>query len=104
FETLLRRGAWGPVPFDAVTLAVASRLQAVRYDPARGHATWSDALAACGASDAGLRALVRMAQAWRDPEDAETALEAVVSREPEAYWAYGALRNSYAARRDLVAL
>lgn len=101
FEVLLRRGAWGVVPFDAVTLAVASRLQAVRFDAVRGHATWADAIASCGGSEAGLRCLARMASAWRDSVESDQAAEAVIKRNPAAFWAYDALRNSYASRGDL---
>ena len=103
-DALLRRGAWGPLPGDAVTLALAAHLQLLRFDARRGRSTWGDAVAACGASIEGLRALARMAEIWRETEGVEQALQAVLDRAPQSVWAYQALRNVYVAGRDLPGL
>jgi tetratricopeptide (TPR) repeat protein len=103
-DGILRRGAWGPLPPEAVTLALAGHVQRLRYDVARGRATWGDAVSACGNSIPGLRALARLADIWREPDGAEQALHAVLSRAPDTVWAYQALRNDYLARHDLTDL
>lgn len=100
-EERLRQGAWGVWSRDAITLAIASRLQRMRYTDANGRATWQDALDACRDSLTGLRALVRLASAWQDSEGLERALQTVVERQPKTLWAYTALRGIYAARLDL---
>ncbi len=100
-EERLRQGAWGVWSRDAITLAIASRLQRMRYTDANGRATWQDALDACRDSLTGLRALVRLASAWQDSEGLERALQTVVERQPKSLWAYVALRGVYAARLDL---
>jgi predicted Zn-dependent protease len=103
-EQRLRAGAWGVFPRDALTLAMASRLQRQRYTESAGRATWTDALAACGDSPVGLRALVRLAAAWGDADGTERALVQVVDRQPKSYWAYPALRDIYASQGDLTKL
>jgi hypothetical protein len=100
-EKRLREGAWGVWPRDALTLAIASRLQRLRYTDATGRATWQDALNACRDSLVGLRALVRLASAWQDDEGLERALQTVVERKPTTLWAYTALRGIYSSRSDL---
>lgn len=100
-EERLRAGAWGQWPRNALTLAIASRLQQLYYNEASGRATWADAVAACSDSPNGLRALVRLASAWRDVDDAEAALQAVVRQQPKSLWGYSALRDLYGARQDL---
>lgn len=104
---LLLSNAWGAAPADSVTLALAARAQQLRRADERARATWNDAIAAAQDSASGLRVLVRLAQQWRQPEAAEAALRALVQLQPKAFWAYAALRDSYAARDasgDLLAL
>jgi len=97
---LLGQGAWGDWPEAARVLALAARVQALHGDPDGGRASWTDAIAACGDSLAGLRALGRLAVAWHDSAGAEAAWRAIIDRDPSAAWAYAALRNSYLARHD----
>lgn len=100
-ERYLREGAWGVWPRDALTLAIASRLQVLRYGEAPGRTTWGTALAAAGGSLPGLRAMVRLADAWGDGEGRERALQEVVTRFPKSFWAHEALADYHAGRRDL---
>ncbi len=100
-DRLLRDGAWGPLPDQARLLALSSHLEVLQFDVPRGHRLWSDAVMACGDSLAGLRALVRLADAWHDADGAEVALARILDRNPKILWAYDALRTSYAARGDL---
>lgn len=100
-EDRLRQGAWGVFSRDAMTLAIASRLQRLRYTDANGRASWQDALNACRDSLTGLRALVRLAAAWQDNEGLERALQTVVERHPKSLWAYTALRGIYSSPPDL---
>ncbi len=100
-ERYLREGAWGVWPRDALTLAIASRLQVLRYGEAPGRATWGTALAAAGGSLPGLRAMVRLADVWGDGEGRERALQEVATRFPKSFWAHEALVAYHAARNDL---
>lgn len=100
-EQRLRAGAWGAFSRDALTLAIASRLQHLRYSEAAGRATWTDALTACDDSPSALRAMVRLASAWGDADGIERALVRVIERLPKSDWAYPALRDIYASQRDL---
>jgi hypothetical protein len=100
-DRLLRGGAWGTWPDEARILALASRLETLRFDAGRGRGLWGDAVAASADSLHGLRALVRLANAWRDPEGSELALRKILDRDPRIFWAYDALRTSYVARGDL---
>jgi hypothetical protein len=100
-DTLLRDGAWGAWPAEARFLALASRLESLRFDAERGHALWGDAVAASSDSLHGLRALVRLADAWHDADGAELALRRILDRDPRIFWAYDALRTSYVSRGDL---
>jgi hypothetical protein len=98
---LLRAGAWGAWPEDAIALALASRVQQLRLSQLRAQQTWTDAVTSCDDSLVGLRALVRLAAAWQDKPGEELALETVVKRRPQALWACDALRVIYARRGDL---
>lgn len=100
-DRLLRDGAWGPLPDQARLLALSAHLEMLQFDAPRGRRLWSDAVMACGDSLAGLRALVRLADAWRDFDGAEVALARILDRNPKILWAYNALRTSYSARGDL---
>jgi hypothetical protein len=103
-EVLLRGGAWGPMPDDALVLALAAHVQQARGAAERAKDTWRDAVAAATGSPGGLRNLARLARAWRDTAGMEHALEALIERAPKTDWAYVALRSSYAQRRDAAAL
>ncbi len=104
-EKYLREGAWGGWPRDVLTLAMASRLQRLRYNEAHARATWEDAVASAGDSAAGLRALVRLAEAWREPDAMEAALQAAAERGAGGgAWALEALETIYRGRRDLAKL
>jgi tetratricopeptide (TPR) repeat protein len=100
-DHLLRDGAWGAWPDEARLLALSARIETTRFDPDRGRALWSDAIAACADSLTGLRALVRLADAWHDTNGAELALTKILERDPKIFWAYDALRTSYIVRGDL---
>jgi len=100
-DRLLRDGAWGPLPDDARLLGLSAHLELRQFDNQRGRRIWADAVTACGNSTAGLRALVRLADAWHDTEGAELALTRILDRDPKILWAYDALRTSYAARGDM---
>lgn len=103
-DILLRRGAWGDLTEDTVTLAIASRVEVLRYDAARGRATWNDAIAACGSSTLAIRSMARLAELWKDSAGRIVALQAALAQDPAANWAFQALRNDDIARRDLSAL
>jgi hypothetical protein len=103
-ETLLRQGGLGPVPADAVRLAIASQVQRSRYTEPHGRATWEDAVAACGDSVPALAGLATLSDVWRDGDGNELVLREVLKRQPRLNWARDALRNRYLARGDTVRL
>lgn len=100
-EERLRAGAWGQWPRNALTLAIASRLQKLYYGESSARATWADAVTACSDSPNGLRALVRLASAWRDVDAAEAALQAMIKQQPKNLWGYMTLRDLYGTRQDV---
>lgn len=97
----LESGAWGVVPGDAIQLALAARVQRLRFGEPRARATWDDAITTAMESADGLRALARLAGQWGDRDGADRALQALVERHPAEAWACEALRVSYSAQRDL---
>lgn len=101
---LLQAGALGPLSADAAKLAVASRIQQVRYQPTRGRGTWEDAITACGQSAAALTSLAGLSDAWRDTEGNERVLQEILRLQPKTNWAYLALRNTYAAQGETLKL
>lgn len=103
-EGYLRGGAWGAWPREALTLAMASRLQRMRYGEPAAKATWDHAVTATGESLAGLEALTRLAVVWNDSDGLERVLKEVTERFPKAVWGHRALANLYSGRRDLAKL
>lgn len=97
---VLQAGAWGPVPDDAVTLALAARVQRLRQQSRRSVETWREAIEACGGSATGLQALGRLALAWRDDEALEAALQALLKAHPRHTWAFAALQRHYRLRGE----
>lgn len=103
-EPLLLAGGLGPLPPDAVRLAIAAQVQRLRYQKSRGLATWEDAVTACGESVQALAGLATLADIWRDVEGNERVLLEILKRQPKAHWVYLSLRNLYVARADTVKL
>lgn len=100
---LIQDGALGRVDDGVVLLALAARQQRLLGKEARARETWSDAVDASlvAAPDVGnnsLAILARLASAWREPDWTEIALEGVLHRQPNARWAYVALRDQFVAR------
>jgi thioredoxin-like negative regulator of GroEL len=103
-DALLRDGAWGAIPDKVRILALAAHIQHLAARDARAGETWGDAVAACGNSVESLRALSRLGGLWQDSDGTEQALEALLTHQPQAGWAFEALRNSFTARGDLTKL
>lgn len=101
---LLWAGGLGPLSADAVWLAIASRVQHLRYQAPRARATWEDAVTACSGSSGALSALARLADIWHDVEGNERALQELLKVQPRLNWVYVALRNSYLARGSTLQL
>jgi predicted Zn-dependent protease len=101
---LLRNGAWGDWPANAQTLALAARLQMLRFSELRGKQTWDDAIGACTHSLTGLRALARLASIWNYFDGEERVFRDILRLNPKIFWAYGALRTLYLTHNDLVPL
>ena len=99
-ERLLSDGAWGDWPKNAQALALASRIQVLRFGKEHGRQTWDDAIAAAGESATGLRSLARLAAEWHSYEGEELVLHRIVERDPKIFWAYAALRTLYLQHGD----
>ncbi|MET0262905.1 MAG: hypothetical protein ABW223_08400 [Rariglobus sp.] len=93
--------AWGQIPEEAINLAIAARVQQMRFGEVRARPTWDDAVSTSTETLAGLRMLARLGGIWRDSDGTERALQVIVDRYPREYWACEALRVRYASRNDL---
>ncbi len=92
-------GTFGPISSDTLLLALgARRLQETNHLNAAKTA-WDEAVASAnGASHNGeLRVLARLATLWQQLDWSQSALQAVVVRSPQAFWAYAALRDQWVA-------
>ena len=93
--------AWGQISEETINLAIAARVQQMRFGDQRARPTWDDAIVTTRDTLAGLRMLARLGGLWSDNEGTERALQSIVDRYPREYWACDALRVRYAARGDL---
>ncbi|HZZ56688.1 MAG TPA: hypothetical protein VFE31_02580 [Opitutaceae bacterium] len=95
-ERELAANAWGAWPESVWRAAIAAH----RAGAAAGAASWRRALDACGDSLGAYRNLARLAIIWHAPRAAEEAWSAALDRDPDAHWAFDALRQSYRERQD----
>ncbi len=102
----LRRGALGPLPTPTILLMLSARQlhQIGRNDIA--NETWKSAirLAEASPADYPLRTLSRIASIWQQATWARDTLEAALTRNPNAWWAYEALREQALAQADATRL
>lgn len=97
---LLRAGAWGPMPPEAVDLAFAARRQRIAADGGNPGRTWDGALDQSEKSRPALNALLRLARefGWREQE--ERTLLRIVAGNPREVPAWTALVTAAVARGD----
>lgn len=96
---LLLAGAWGPFPPGAVTAAFAlheDRRVGAKIDPAQ----WTAIVDACQSSLPALRALLRLSEAWRWPEEQRQVLTAITRTFAAEAWAWRQLIAAALARGD----
>lgn len=99
-QALLRDGAWGVVPTEAVEQAFRARRnfgQGVRSGSVAG---WSSALEAAQGSPAALRMLLRLADLWGWPAEHRQVLQAIARNMPRETWAWRRLISDSLARGE----
>lgn len=95
-QELLESGRLGRIPFNAIALIIASRVQALEVGDARARTTWMDAVNSTATSLGGLRVMARLGGIWQRPAEVNLALEKIVELYPREVWACEALRINYA--------
>jgi len=99
-ESLLRQGAWGPVPGEAVKYAFRARQFREEKNDSRAEAIWNNAVQSSAQSLPGLRMLHRLAQLWRWPGKEAQVLWALVRRFPNDTLAWQKLSEQVLATRE----
>src|SRR5690606_20560348 len=95
----LRNAIFGPISTDTLLLALGARRLHDTSHPNAAREAWNEAVqqALRAPHNGELRVLARLAHLWRNPAWAETALTGVITRTPQAFWAYAALRDQWRA-------
>ncbi|WP_221031762.1 hypothetical protein [Actomonas aquatica] len=90
---------FGPISSDTLLLATGAQRLAVTNHPNAADVAWTEALtiAKTASHNGELRVLARLASIWQRPAWGEAALQAVVTRSPQAFWAYAALHDQWVA-------
>lgn len=98
-QKLLRGGAWGAVPAEAVEQAFRARGNS---GPTGRSAVsgWSAALEAAKTSPAALRMLLRLAELWEWPEEYRQVLQTIARNLPRETWAWRRLISYSLARGE----
>lgn len=99
-EQLLRQGAWGPVPPDAVRFAFQSHERSQVNNDSRAESLWNKAVQLSEQSLPGLRMLHRLAQLWRWPRRSAQVLWALVRQYPADLIAWQKLSEQALANHD----
>lgn len=97
---LLEAGAWGPVPAEAVKLAMSARLVAAQGDNALRFDLWNAAMRAAGPGLPAIGVLQRLAALWEWEREGESTLWTLARTYPDQTWAHQALFNAYKRRKD----
>ncbi len=103
-RTELAAGAWGPLTPAAVDFAFSARTILVNGQRDLARKTWAAAIAEVQASDASLRALVRLARLWRWKDADRDALYALVHAAPGASENYPPLVTLLRVGKESIAL
>lgn len=97
-QALLRAGAWGPVPAEAVEQAFrAHRTASARSGVVSG---WTAAMEAAKGSPPALRMLLRLTELWEWPAERRQVLLTIARSMPRENWAWRQLISDSLGRGD----
>ncbi len=99
-QTLLREGAWGAVPADAVEQAFRAHRQSAAATGSGVSQAWSAALQATQGSPPALRMLLRLSELWQWPVERRQTLLAIARSLPHETWAWRQLLADALSRND----
>ena len=95
-SALIATGAWGPIPPEAMQLAVSARTLRERGRAKLQENAWNEAVRIASGNLASLRVLHRLALAWGWEDESRSVLFAVARTRPDQTWAHRALvRHAY---------
>ncbi|RXK54659.1 hypothetical protein ESB00_01825 [Oleiharenicola lentus] len=99
-QTLLREGAWGVVPAEAVEQAFRAHRQSVGSTHSGVSQAWSAALQATRGSPPALRMLLRLSELWQWPVERRQTLLAIARALPHETWAWRQLLGDALSRNE----
>ncbi len=99
-QTLLREGAWGAVPAEAVEQAFRAHRQSAAATRSGVTQAWSAALQATQGSPPALRMLLRLSELWQWPAERRQTLLAIARTLPHETWAWRQLLADALSRND----
>ncbi|MDQ5980825.1 MAG: hypothetical protein QG602_3803 [Verrucomicrobiota bacterium] len=99
-QTLLREGAWGPVPVEAVEQAFRAHRLADAASRSGLASAWSAAITTAQGSPPALRMLLRLSEIWQWPAERRQVLVATARSMPREAWAWRQLISDSLGRRD----
>jgi hypothetical protein len=94
---LLEAGVWGPIPSEALRLAMSARVVDAQNNRSLRTEIWAAAIQASGGSLSAYSILHRLAVRWEWDTEAENTLWTVVRAYPDQSWAHRALFDTYRA-------
>lgn len=101
---LIKRGAFGPVPPDAIQLALAARVLQDKDRPELQVSLWSEAIRATADNLDGLLVLNRLSASWSLAVENRATLLRIAERFPDQNWAHQALVQEYYQQKDTAGL
>jgi tetratricopeptide (TPR) repeat protein len=99
-QTLLRAGAWGPIPAEAVEQAFRAHRQASVSARSGATSGWSAAVEAAKGSPPALRMLLRLTELWEWPAERRQVLFTIARSMPRENWAWRQLISDSLGRGD----
>jgi tetratricopeptide (TPR) repeat protein len=99
-QALLRSGAWGPVPAEAVEQAFRARRTASASGRSGVASGWNAAIKAAKGSPPALRMLLRLTELWEWPAERRQVLLAIARSMPRENWAWRQLISDSLERGD----
>jgi tetratricopeptide (TPR) repeat protein len=99
-QALLRAGAWGPVPAEAVEQAFRAHRQTSASARSGAVSGWTAAVEAAKGSPPALRMLLRLTEVWEWPAEQRQVLLTIARSMPRENWAWRRLISDSLRRQD----
>lgn len=99
-QALLRDGAWGPVPAEAVEQAFRIHRQSPDKSRSGAATGWSTAIEAARGSPPGLKLLLRLTELWDWPAERRQVLVTIARTMPRETWVWRQLLSDSLGRDD----